>query len=79
MHLYAPDTSVRRESFLSLLIWYGNFCFCLSCNSYSFIFIRVYGEMGEWPNNLRSQLTQLQNNDETGAVLGKKKKHYFPS
>ena len=28
--------------------------------------------MGEWPNNLRSQLTQLQNNDEAGAVLGKK-------
>ena len=31
--------------------------------------------MGEWPNNLRSQLTWLQNNDEAGAVLGKK--HYL--
>ena len=29
--------------------------------------------MGEWPNDLRSQLTQLQNNDEAWALLGKKK------
>ena len=28
--------------------------------------------MGEWPNNLISQSTQLQNDDEAGAVLGKK-------
>ena len=27
--------------------------------------------MGEWPNNLRSQLTKLQNNDEAWTVLGK--------
>lgn len=34
--------------------------------------------MGEWLNNLRSQLTQLQNDDEAGAVLGKKRNIICP-
>ena len=28
--------------------------------------------MGEWLNNLRSQLTEPQNDHEAGAVVGKK-------
>ena len=73
--LYDPDTSVTKDFFQSLLIGYGNFCFYMSCIFYFLIFIRVDGSMGEWPNNLRQQLTQQQNDNEAGAVLGKKTKN----